>query len=174
MEEIWKDIPLYEGVYQVSTLGRVRSLKVSACRILKPNLLTTGYYSVKLSKDNKLRSCRVSVLVAQCFVDGYSEELLVDHEDGDTLNNAYTNLRMATHSQNGQNRAKQGNTSSKFKGVSYDKYRKRWMTGIMLNKKQIYLGRFVDEVLAAEAYDRKALELFGEFALTNKMLKLYN
>lgn len=97
---------------------------------------------------------------------------MVDHKNGIGLDNRKENLREATLSQNQMNKIKQatcnGNpTSSKFKGVCYDKSRSKWQAHIGLNSKIIRLGRFTDEVEAAQAYDRKAIELFGNYARLN-------
>jgi hypothetical protein len=90
---------------------------------------------------------------------------LVDHRDMDGLNNLRSNLRIATQSENQRNRRSSPHTS-RYKGVSI--YRgNRWRAKIVLNGHQTHVGHFVDEVEAARAYDKKARELFGEFARTN-------
>lgn len=91
----------------------------------------------------------------------------VDHRNHCTLDNRKQNIRFCTHSQNNQNRNPYKNTSSKFKGVSWNKRDKKWEVQIMLNGKTIHLGLFFDEIEAANAYDDKARELFSEFAKTN-------
>ena len=93
----------------------------------------------------------------------------VDHIDHDGLNNQKSNLRIVTVSQNQMNRIPHKNTSSKYKGVYWYKKNKRWRSQIMINYKQIYLGQFEDEKEAARAYNRKAIELFGEYALLNDL-----
>ena len=91
---------------------------------------------------------------------------LVDHIDGNGLNNRRCNLRLCTQQQNMQNRRPLIRTS-KFKGVWYCKRTRKWVATIVLDGKTIHLGRFDDEIEAARAYDRKAIELFGEFAYLN-------
>lgn len=92
----------------------------------------------------------------------------VDHKNGDGLDNRRENLRLATKTQQrqGYRRPKTG-TTSKYRGVSrwngYDK----WQAEISFNKKKIRLGGFDKEEDAARAYDKKARELFGEFASPN-------
>lgn len=89
----------------------------------------------------------------------------VDHKDGDGLNNRRSNLRIADAVQNGANRRKNITSSSNYKGV--EKSRLRWRARIFHHKKVVNVGHFKTEIEAAKAYDRKARELFGEFARTN-------
>lgn len=94
----------------------------------------------------------------------------VDHRDMDPLNNQRDNLRTATNSQNCCNRLAGKRTAkitSKFKGVTWNKSRKLWRADICVHYKSITIGRFDSEVSAAIAYDKKAIELHGEFARTN-------
>ena len=92
----------------------------------------------------------------------------VDHEDTNTDNNKISNLRPATDSQSCMNRKKQKTpSSSRFKGVSWDKEMKKWSACIRIDRKLKRIGIFKDEVEAANAYDAKAKELFGDFALLN-------
>lgn len=112
MEEIWKDIVGFEGLYQVSNLGRVRTLfrvitrannrpHTIKQRILKPAKDTGGYLRVALSKDGKLYTKKVHRLVAEAFC--LFEVLLeVDHIDGDKTNNKSDNLEWVTRSENVQ------------------------------------------------------------------------
>lgn len=92
----------------------------------------------------------------------------VDHKDGDGLNNQKNNLRLATKSQNNQNQKRpHKNSTSKYKGVSWDKNHKKWLSQIKINYQNIYLGLFDCEIEAANKYNQKARELFGEFACLN-------
>ena len=95
------------------------------------------------------------------------EGLLVDHIDGNGLNNRKSNLHLYTAQENACNRRPRRNSSLKYKGVSWYKRDKKWQVQIYYNARTIHLGRFDDEVEAALAYDRKAAELFGEFAYLN-------
>jgi len=91
----------------------------------------------------------------------------VDHKNFDTLDNQRHNLRVCTPSQNCGNRRKQKNTSSKYKGVSWDTNRGYWRAHVHIGGKRVQLGRFSSEEDAAKAYNDAALEAFGEFALLN-------
>lgn len=92
----------------------------------------------------------------------------VDHKNGDTLDNRRDNLRACKHSENGRNLKKWSTpTSSCYKGVSFHKQSGKWRAYITLKGKQKYLGGFVIEEEAADAYDNAAAEFFGEFARLN-------
>ena len=91
-----------------------------------------------------------------------------DHINHNTLDNRKHNLRVCSTSQNAQNTLKrQKNKSSKYKGISLVKRTGKYRGYIMLNYKETHLGTFTNEIEAARAYNKKALELFGEFALLN-------
>lgn len=91
----------------------------------------------------------------------------IDHIDGNGLNNQKANLRICTSQENRRNTHKRKKMTSKYKGVSWNGADRVWRVFIYDNYKQVYLGRFNDEVEAAKAYDAKAQELFGEFANLN-------
>lgn len=97
---------------------------------------------------------------------------MFDHKDRDYLNNQKENLRKCTASQNMANRAKYGNYSSKYKGVSYCKRDDCWRAHIQINGKTKSLGTFMTERAAAISYNIEAKVLFGEFAFINKIEKL--
>ena len=107
MEEIWKDIKEYEGLYQVSNLGRVKSFprngtQVNAIKILTLKLHHTGYYRVTLSKNNKRIDKLVHRLVAETFIPNPNRKPQVNHKDGDKLNNRVDNLEWNTCLENVQ------------------------------------------------------------------------
>ena len=97
--------------------------------------------------------------------------LIVDHKNGDGLDNSRSNLRIATKAQNGQNKTKRKGTSSQYKGVCLHKSGK-WVAAIVVNGKRVHLGCYAAEQEAARAYDAAATTHFGEFAFTNAMLGL--
>ena len=92
----------------------------------------------------------------------------VDHRDGNGLNNRRENLRRATKSQNAMNQQKTRGTS-RFKGVRWHKDCKKWTAEIKFDGKKKHLGLFNTEEEAAKAYNRKAEELFGEYANLNEL-----
>lgn len=95
-------------------------------------------------------------------------EMQVDHINHCKTNNRRNNLRLATQSQNQFNALTHKNKKySRYKGVSYFFRTRKYKASICLNGKSHYLGSFETEVEAATAYDRKAKELFGEYALIN-------
>ena len=98
-----------------------------------------------------------------------------DHIFHNTLDNRRCKLRICTSAQNGQNRLPKKDGSSSFKGVIWYKgrlykgkrYKGKWSALVVCEGKRIFLGLFADEIDAAKAYDRKAKELYGEFAYLN-------
>ena len=108
MEEIWKDIEGFENLYQVSNLGRVRSLdhyvknghgrRIVHGKILKPFKSSHGYLFVALGKNAKHRS--VHRLVASAFIQNPNNFPDVNHKDENKSNNVYTNLEWCNHSYN--------------------------------------------------------------------------
>jgi hypothetical protein len=98
----------------------------------------------------------------------------VDHHDSNGLNNRRSNnIRIATSSQNAQNKGRQSNSQSKYKGVRYDMAYDRkygaWRATICIDRKQNFLGYFSTEKAAAHAYNLAAQEHFGVFAKLNRI-----
>ena len=103
MVEIWKDVKGYEGFYQVSNFGRVRSLHfnhTNQCRILKPQTMNKGYQRVELGFCGKSKKYLIHVLVAQAFIPNYSEKLDVNHKDENPSNNKVSNLECLSRKEN--------------------------------------------------------------------------
>lgn len=92
-----------------------------------------------------------------------------DHIDGDGLNNQRSNLRIVTRGQNIQNSMKKSVSSSKYKGVHFSRCSSPWMARIQKDGHPVYLGMYKTEVLAAEAYNKAALSMFGEYASLNQI-----
>jgi hypothetical protein len=96
-----------------------------------------------------------------------SEREEIDHVNLNTLDNRRENLRRSTHKQNAMNRGRYANNTSGFKGVHWDKEKKRWRSKIYANNRLHYIGMFACKEKAARAYDEKAKKLHGEFAHLN-------
>lgn len=134
------DVPLVEGVCWSKTS--------------KENPYVRGYINGK--------SILLHRLVTAC-----PKGMCVDHINHDILDNRKSNLRICTKQQNLWNLKPKGGTS-KFKGVSWRKQEQKWKASICKNGKREAIGLFDEEIDAAIAHDRKAEELFGEYAKTNK------
>ncbi|HNS20160.1 MAG TPA: HNH endonuclease [Sedimentisphaerales bacterium] len=93
--------------------------------------------------------------------------MVVDHADGNRANNCRFNLRVCTRQENQRNARKQRGTRFRFKGVCYSKRRNRYFAQCRFAGKDRWFGYFDDEVEAARAYDRAAVEECGEFARVN-------
>lgn len=91
----------------------------------------------------------------------------VDHKDGNGLNNQRNNLRLCSNSQNGQNCRLRKDNKSGYKGVYWDSEVNKWASSLGFKNKTIRIGRFTCLIKAAKAYDKKATELYGEFAVLN-------
>lgn len=106
MEEIWKDISGYEGLYQISNLGRVKSFRCSSKFgkptefILKPSLINSGYGVVTLYSNEKKRKFQIHRLVATAFLPNPLDFPCVNHKDENKLNNCVENLEWCTYQYN--------------------------------------------------------------------------
>ena len=160
IQEIWKDIPNYEGYYQVSNLGNVKSLarfnnlgKRVKEKILKNFVNTTnGYLDVNLSKIGLVKTKRIHQLVAEAFLNHSQKghKLVVNHKNFNRQDNRVENLEIVTQRENA-NKA-HIKSSSKYVGVSWHKGRKKWMSRIVINGKRKHLGYFFEEIEASNAY----------------------
>lgn len=100
MKEIWKEIPGYDGDYQVSNLGKVKSLKNGQEKIMNLIKDKGGYLRIGLSKNNNTQICLVHRLVASMFIPNPLMLREVNHIDGDKTNNNVENLEWTTRSEN--------------------------------------------------------------------------
>lgn len=100
MNEIWKDIDDYEGHYQVSNLGNVKSLKFGKEKILKPHDNGIGYLQVKLCKNGQKEQPLVHQLVAQAFIPNPQNLPEVNHKDENKTNNSVENLEWVSSKEN--------------------------------------------------------------------------
>lgn len=124
--------------------------------------MNTFYIIIHMYKDSK----HIDVLLHR-FIMNCPKDKLVDHKNHDTLKNTKDNLRICTHAENQRNQKIRKGLSSKHKGVYFNKKENKYVAQIKYNNKQIGIGRFETEKEAGESYNKKALELYGEFALLN-------
>ena len=158
MEEVWKDISGYEGLYQVSNLGNIKSLNYrnnNVEKVLKTHIDTTGYYKVSLYKNKVRKTISVHQLVAQEFLDhhinGY--ETVINHVNGIKIDNNIYNLESVTNRYNTSDGFTRLNKTSSYPGVCWNKRCQKWQCDIQFNKKGYYLGIFESEELASNMYN---------------------
>jgi hypothetical protein len=155
-DEVWKDVIGYEGLYQVSSCGNVKSLSrtitkgnityVTKDKLLKQSLDNVGYPYVNLSDYKKQKTFRVHRLVAIAFLNHTPNKydgLLVDHIDNNKLNNNLSNLQLLSNRENTSKDRK--NKTSKYTGVYWNKECNKFASQIRINKKVKHLGLFDNE-----------------------------
>ena len=162
--EEWRTIDEFPK-YMVSSCGRV--MNITTFRMLRPGINSHGYLFVNLYSNVKTSHKKIHRLVAEAFILNLTNLPCVDHKNRNSLNNHISNLRWCNQRENNQNRSKRQNTSSVYKGVSFHKPLNKWCARIKHNGQRIHVGYFSDESDAGRAYDRKAIELFKEFAVLN-------
>jgi hypothetical protein len=165
--EVWENIPNYENSYQVSNMGRIKSLtriienkkgqiQKYKGKILSPRLSNRGYYQIALSENNKTSLFSVHRLVMLSFVG--PSDLLVDHIDRNSKNNKLENLRYVSTQENSFNRG--------AKGYSYRNNNNKWIGTLRINGESIYLGSFNTELEVKNAY----LESKLKYHIINKYI----
>lgn len=133
MKEIWKDIKNYEGYYQISNCGNVKSLSRSKSfseKILSNNKNTSGYYHVKLCNWLGKKTHMIHRLVAQSFISNPENKRTVNHKDSNKENNNVNNLEWATYSENHIHSYKNGRLGGATGKLGY------------LNKNSIEVGQY--------------------------------
>lgn len=157
MEEIYKDVIGYEGVYQVSNFGNVKCCKNGLIR--NYYLEKNGYYSITLRKNGIGKTRKVHQLVAESFLNHKrcGLKLVVNHIDLDKTNNKMDNLEVITNRENCNK--KHLKSTSKYVGVHWNKEDRKWKSTITINKELKYLGSFNDELEASEAYQKALLNI---------------
>jgi hypothetical protein len=171
--EVWKDIKDYEGIYQISNLGRVKRLekKVLVSRrkgpyfvlykeiIMKNFCDSYGYFMVALTKNSKKETKKIHKLVAIAFLNhtpcGYNE--VVDHINNNHKDNRVENLRLVSARENTYKDKPIGKYTSNYKGVYFDKSQNKWIARINIKFESFNLGSFKSELDARDKY-LKALD----------------
>ena len=129
---------------------------------------TGKLYVYRLFRANKgKRKGRYKYVKMHRQIMNAPKKKVVDHINGNTLDNRRSNLRVCTKAEDCRNVRKRKNTSSKYKGVTRDKNLSKWKVGIGYNGRRIFLGYYGDEEEAAKMYDEKAREIYGKFAALN-------
>lgn len=165
-KEIWKDIPGYEGYYQASNLGRVRSLDRIITysngydRFYKGGVMNgsvnNGYRQTTLKKNNIGRSFMFSQLVAMTFLghEPNGHKLVIDHVNGDKSDNRLENLRIVTNRENISTcfRSDRDSFSSEYVGINWDEKASKWKAEIGHKGVRTHLGYYDTEIEASKAY----------------------
>jgi hypothetical protein len=147
MEEIWR--PIYEGKYEVSNLGNVKSFaRYKDGKLMKPSIRKDGYLEVHLS-NNGSKLCLVHRLVLQAFLPIDDKE--VNHKNHDKSDNRLENLEWCSSSENSRFRKKWEGCSSQYKGVCWHK--NKWISRCRIDGNLFHIGCFDDEQDAGKAYN---------------------
>ena len=175
-QEEFRPVPGYEGLYEVSNFGTVKSLEreflirghypsIIKERILKPSLMGSvgkKYYGLGLYKNDKGKNMKIHILVAMAFLghvpDG-THKIVVDHNDNNRLNNHLSNLQLISHRENVSKDKKNG--ASQYSGVTWHKATNKWRSQIRIGDKRKQLGLFISEEEAHEAY-QNALKIYHD------------
>lgn len=159
----WRFIPLTQGQFAIVDAKNYEWLmQWKWCALTSKN----SYRPIRAIKKRG----KWTTLYMSRFILNAPDNLQVDHINHNILDNRESNLRICDQSQNNANQLIRMDGKSKYKGVSWDKTKKRkkrWVAEIKYYGKKFHLGHYRTETEAAKAYDAKALELFGEFAYTN-------
>ena len=155
--------------YSWSIRGNDRCPYVSA---LIPHPDGSWHYYTREGKEKRRR--RRTTLALHHLIFGKPQKgMVVDHINHNGLDNRKENIRFATHSQYDQNRRSRIGSSSKYKGVYWHKAKGKWISNITIDGCCTHIGYFTCEHQAALAYNKKAKELFGEFANLNVVPEEY-
>jgi len=168
MIEEWKSVVGYEGLYEVSSLGNVRSLDrmsnggrwgnyMKQGKPLIPQSRPNGYKMVTLMAGQGSQKCAsIHRIVAEAFIGPPSNGMVVDHLNGERSDNRLENLEYVSMRENicrGERGLKRKNKSCTSRGVTKSKWN-RYIASIRINGKAVYLGSFGDEESASKAYEQ--------------------
>ena len=148
------------------TKGKVALVDDEDFEVLSKRSWRLGYYNHPITYD--LDCPRKTVLMHRVIMNAKKGEI-IDHIDGNPLNNTRANLRFCTHAENMRNQKKPKNNTSGYKGVHLNKNKKvkKWKAEIGYNKKLIFLGYFMTPEDAARSWDAAAKMIHGAFARLN-------
>lgn len=138
--EIWKEITGYEGIYEISSFGNLRSIYRRQYFILKPK--QTGYCVVSLRKNGRNQELKVHRIVAAAFIPNTENKPVVNHINGIKNDNRVENLEWVTHRENICVHYKLKEKTSTYTGVSFYKANKKWKSQIYINHKTHTIGYF--------------------------------
>lgn len=124
-------------------------------------------YAARNTERDKITRKQKSIKMHREILGIVDSNIDGDHIDFNGFNNQRNNLRVSTEAQNACHTRSRVGSTSKFKGVCWREMDKKWYAQISINKKVIHIGRYDSQEEAARAYDRKAIELHGEFAVLN-------
>lgn len=153
--EEWKDIPGYEGLYQASTLGRVKRLSGYQCkkeRILNGTMNKDGYISVHLRKNGTEKCLKMHRVIAATFLENPLNKETVNHIDCDKTNNRLDNLEWATYKEQGEHAARHGR-------VNITEYQKNCVRAAL--QKRVYQYTLSGEFIQEYESVKKAAETVG-------------
>jgi len=151
MEEIWKDIIGYEGLYQVSNLGRVKSLNNKKKPFKEYSVGKVGYPYLFLWINGKSKSHYIHRMVATHFIDNPDNKRYINHINSDKLDFSIENLEWVSQLENSHHStSKRVKRSSKYVGVFA--HTGKWESACWFNNKKQYIGRFETEEEAHEAH----------------------
>ena len=155
-----KEIQLTKGIVTIVDDADFEYLNQFKWYLLKSN---SNYYAIRTKRpENKLIQLHRIVIQAK-------QGEIVDHINGNKLDNRKCNLRICTKSQNCQNRKISKLNKSGFNGVSWNIRNKKWVAQIACNNQKIHIGFFNEPIEAAKAFNAAALKYHGEFANLNKI-----
>jgi hypothetical protein len=170
MQEEWRDIDGYEGLYQVSNFGQIRNSKKGKFLTLYVSEGNANHKAYRTTLSNKkARKFFVHRLVAQAFILNPDNKPQVDHIDRDSLNNHVSNSRWVTPNENQINteKFKTKDFSSTYKGVS--RSRNKWRAVLASATFSKHLGTYNCHHAAARKYNHRVLEAFGQYAYLNNV-----
>lgn len=160
-----KQIPLTQG--QVALVDDEDFEELNKYKWFAVRQRTGNFYASRCIVKRTNDSWNQKFIIMHRIISRTPDNLICDHKNGNGLDNRQKNLRNCNRSENNMNRKLTDRNSCGFKGVFFLKQTGKWRAAIGLHNKHFYIGSFSTKEDAAKAYDKKAKELFGEFAKLN-------